>query len=162
MATVGLCENGGPHSIHCLKVFSLLFDGHNWVPADIWSPCFWAKLPFYNIVLCTKSVHVISQEILILYMMVSQTVCPHWGVHSVRVKDQGTLSGPRRFSCKFSREIALVRCPWAKSAARCSPDLGARHLSCKFSHRIALVRSDWAFQARTKWLSPCCCTASLL
>ena len=77
MATVGLCENGGPHSIHCLKKNPYYLMAITGCQQTYDHHFFGLKLPFYNIVLCTKSVHVIPQEILILYMTVSQTVCPH-------------------------------------------------------------------------------------
>ena len=42
------------------------------------------------------------------YMMIPQTVCPHWRILTVGVK-AGAQSGLRHFSCKFPYKVALVK-----------------------------------------------------
>jgi hypothetical protein len=62
-------------------------------------------------------------------------------------KNQGAPPDPRHFCCKFSREIARVRGPFAfqprcshrTSAVRPVWNLGPQHFSYQFSHKLPLV-----------------------
>ena len=62
-------------------------------------------------------------------------------------KNQGAPPDPRHLCCKFSREIACVRGPFAfqprcshrTSAVRPVWNLGPQHFSYQFSHKLPLV-----------------------
>ena len=64
--------------------------------------------------------------------------------------DEGALSGPRHFFCKFWHNLALVKCPSAfrlrRLAQSAGRGLGLRHFTCKFSHRLSLRKCPSAFR----------------